>query len=326
MFDTTTLRRRGLLGKVYNSIFGPSPSPLNTQTPIEDEDHVTEYNTYLNSERRYLNGDDDISINDDFNDTRSRRSSVIAPPMTPSHLDDDWKISDTLERIKMSRERWQRNDQVPGEFPKPIAEPVQGGLAEHIEQNNQLISKLIRDFDLVTENVELQQLRTENAELALKYKALRDEFKRELDSNKEIFDGYYDLYTKYNETKTELSKLKKDTSDRIGELELENQRLKMETRSRRLTLDDQKLYYKSQYEEIKNELQLKIQEEKAYQQRIRDLELKLHEQSPAKPRAATSNTLDQDSIQLLRELYADKEVPSTSIETWISQPRIKHES
>ncbi|KAG7854004.1 hypothetical protein KL939_005261 [Ogataea angusta] len=326
MFDTTTIRRRGLFGKVYNSIFGPSPSPLNTQTPIEDQDHVTEYDTYLNSEGRYLNGDDDLAIDDDMDDTRSRTSSAIVPPMTPSRLDDDWKINDTLERIRMSRERWQRNDHVPGEFPEPIAEPVGGGLAEHIEQNNKIISKLISDFDLVTENGELQQLRTENAELAQKYKALREEFKRELDANKEIFDGYYDLHTKYNNTKTELSKLKKDASDRISELELENQRLKMEARSKRLTSDDQNLYYKSQYEEIKSELQLKIQEEKASQQRIRDLELQLQERSPAKPRGVTSNTLDQDSIQLLRKLYADKEVPKTGVDSWISQPRIKHAS
>ncbi|KAG7761833.1 hypothetical protein KL931_005132 [Ogataea haglerorum] len=324
MFDTTTVQRRGLFGKVYNSIFGPSPSPLNTQTPIEDHDPVTEYNTSLNSEGRYLSRDDDLAIDDELDDTRSRRSSEIAPPMTPSRLDDDWKINDTLERIRMSRERWQRNDHVPGEFPEPAPEHVQGGLAEHIERNNQIISKLMSDFDLLAENVELQQLRTENAELAQKYKALREEFKRELDTNKEIFDGYYDLYTKYNKIKTELSKLKKDASDRIGDLELENQRLKVEARSRRVTSDDQNLYYKSQYEEIKKELQKKIQDEKASQQRIRDLELQLHERSLAKARGVSSNTLDQDSIQLLHKLYADKEVPNTSIDSWISKPRIKH--
>ncbi|KAH3671248.1 hypothetical protein OGAPHI_000471 [Ogataea philodendri] len=326
MFDTTTIGRPGLFGKVYNSIFGASPSPLNTEVVAGDQDSITEYNTYLNSESRFP---DEPANLDGYDTIGSRRSSVIAPPMTPSRADDDWRINDTLNRIKMSRARWQQADPVPGEFPREAEPKVAGGLANKIEKNNELISQLISEFDLVTDNVELRQLRSDNYELDQKYRKLRDEFKRELDANKEIFDGYYDLHNKYNAIKQELSQVKHDASDKMSELELENQRLRQSLRAKRVDSDDQNLYYKSQYEEMKTELQAKIYQEKQYQQRIQELEKQLQSPVQSPPSSPTmhnytrSNILDQDSIQLLRERYADKVISVPQVDSWISEPRIR---
>ncbi|ODV84940.1 hypothetical protein CANARDRAFT_168213 [[Candida] arabinofermentans NRRL YB-2248] len=359
----TSSKKTSLFGKVYNSLFRSEPSPLTTQIidntpPYQDHtsnDSLTSFNTYHNSSSAGDNGYSRITdwlgrnrdpykddMDDLYEDTRShfsnssRRSSMLAPPLTPRRYsreysfddipygDEETRFQHTMSLIDDSLKRRSAiKTEVPGTFPDNVVPVAKNRSSDSstvdligiLQKNNAKLQELAHNVDVITRKSDLKSLLKEKRELEKQFADMRKEYEQELDTSKKVYDDYCQLVEKYRDLKRlyaaesrELNKLK--NSQDLEQLEEENKRLyernkslEDELRTTRTRVDDQLLEASSQYDQLKSEYHEKSMENRKLLSKIEELTNTLQKPALAMPESPSQAALRNITHRAREELY-----------------------
>lgn len=210
----------GFLGNAFNWLKNGNEEQYEATKPIEDD---------ANYEYRSSDDRDDEKLNDKEY-TNNLHDSFLDDDFLKNPLDRD--VSETLNRIRDRERHWNEEQDTCDllglkysnfgrQHVNKIREYDQSEvdtLILKLENNNELLLRMIENFDNATFKTDYKHVKQENAEISKKYFKLRKEFKAELQESKKLHRQYYELAKKYQRMQTDDTKEKLET--RIEQLKL----------------------------------------------------------------------------------------------------------
>lgn len=354
----------GFLGGVFNWLKNgddsSDPSDKGDRSSSDDNDSLFEYEDTKEYPSNYDEYDDDDDDDDDYDSL-----------LDGGILDDS--VGDTLNMIHRSERRWRDEDDTrdilnlkykPREKYKEIPEMVSiptdysqelEELITRIETSNEMLLRMVDNFDAATFKNDYKNVKAENAQLSKKYYRLRKEFKDELLQTQKVHRSYCDLVRKYKKLTLEknakqgLEEKCKLQKVRISELERQDRENKQEIKRQRernnkllaksventRTTQDSLLFYQKQYEEMKKNYLRKVHQEQQLRASLEHID---KDPSPVRPATAPESETptptmhirkqsddSTNSLESLRKRFASKRFEDIVKDdtTKISRPTIE---
>ncbi|KAF6010273.1 hypothetical protein HII12_002980 [Brettanomyces bruxellensis] len=206
----------GFLGNAFNWLKNGNEEQYEATKPVEDD---------TNYEYRSSDDRDDEKLNDKEY-TNNLHDSFLDDDFLKNPLDRD--VSETLNRIKDRERHWNEEQDTCdllglkySNFGRQHVSKVReydqsevDTLILKLENNNELLLRMIENFDNATFKTDYKHVKQENAEISKKYFKLRKEFKAELQESKKLHRQYYELAKKKLETRIEQLKLRVDVLEK----------------------------------------------------------------------------------------------------------------
>ncbi|OWB65120.1 hypothetical protein B5S33_g1142 [[Candida] boidinii] len=294
----------------FNRVFNWFRS-YNNNSNNKDNNNNNNSNTY-----GYSNATAEPIDNNTF--IRSRRNSSLFPNGFDYEDTDNVEIQDTLRSIEDNYNRWDYMNRQEAHRAKensdayynppdirniatttstyilPLSKDEYDSiqLIDELNNNNNILVKLIQDFDNLSDNINIKNLTTENSRLIKDLNNLKKDYKNEIKNSEKLSHDYYKLVVKYRELKKNFDSLKnksesitrnpekneangKDEENKEGDkntndLKLENEELKRQmailtfkikdNENKNQKADEKYKLLENQYNELNKNYILKVNE------------------------------------------------------------------